>query len=374
MFKRHSLFAFGPLWWTPLLCACLFICISAAGTAYGESKRPSDILGFDPHISEIPPAKPTSKTPVIAVQGLPDKINNYAHKFDTQHTFTVTFAFHNNLSTTSFNPFTLLDSYGAINVGQKHDALALLVTIVECYKKGYTRVDLFAHSRGGAATINALDMLSHPDTDKYKKIWQRIGITDANEQKKIREMVERGTIFLAYPLMNHSATLDTIAASTTNRLFWFLPGKTYIQYGIKFCLSTLLESATRYESNHQSPLGILSSNLKIPLKKATWNYRITIACTNNDDIVGNAHDPTLYALADRFPAQLKLITGVGKHHRDVRPLLKYFRIFLAHSFKYENSCSVTVLWETTISLIASAYRNAYTSKNVVLSSNIRSGY
>lgn len=282
---------------------------------------PNNVLGFDPQISTIPLAYSINKTPVITVLGFPDPITMYAGKFDTPTTFTVTFSFHNNLAYSALlQPLKLISSYRSINVGQELDGQTLLFVVVECYKKGYTKVDIFANSRGGGATLSMLDMLSNPE--QYLQIWQRLGITDIKLHDAIRTMVANGRIFLAHPLMDQDIAMRNSVDLKVDK-FWILPGGGALKRLIYSGLKTLLCWTTRYNPDYPTPLAILHKNIN----EYTWPYDITLALAQQDEMVGHSHEPLLCSLAQAQPEKLKLMRG-GKGHCDIKQLVKDFRASL----------------------------------------------
>lgn len=279
---------------------------------------PHEILGYNPHISSIPPARTTTKTPVVTVIGFPDPADMYCGKFDTDTTFTVTFAFHNTASWHwFFNPLSLARSISSINFGQEKDAQALLYTVIECYKKGHKKIHIFANSRGGATTIAMLDMLSNPHN--HVQTWELFGITDSNTQEKIRTMVANGSIVLAHPLMHYDAAIQNTIATFTAKIFPF-PGNSYLQDALYTCSKIFLKHCTSFDCTYPSPITTLATSISQPC----WPYNITIALADYDSLVGHNHEQMLNYLAKLHPHKLKVIAG-GKHHFDIKQCLKEAR-------------------------------------------------
>jgi hypothetical protein len=279
------------------------------------------VSGFNPSISYIPPAQYNNKSPVVTVIGFPDQPTMYQQKFDTKKTFTVTFSFYHNLlyRLSLQNPRDYFCAIHAIDLGQQEEAKVLLQVIVECYEKGYKKISIFANSRGAAATITMLDMLSHPHN--YMHVWCFLKV-NTDQQQEVRNMVARGTIFLAHPLMDQRETINYIATRFTE-YFWLLPGKDLIKklstYGLFFCMRHL----TSYQEQFQTPITILKNNIGFD----QWPYRIILASADWDPLVGIKHKISLSELAWKFPKKLTIIPG-GKSHMDIKKLLQYFRNYL----------------------------------------------
>lgn len=118
----------------------LFIALVSIPCSIFSEKSAYAILGYEPNVSEIISAHQTHKTPVIGVLGFKDRKKMYEYKFDSDKTFTVTFSFPDTLlSRYSWNPCTIFTALRNINIGQDLDAMALLYTIIQCYKKGHKK-------------------------------------------------------------------------------------------------------------------------------------------------------------------------------------------------------------------------------------------
>lgn len=280
-----------------------------------SAQIPEQSLGYNPQISAIPYARLTDKTPVITVLGFPDPLSMYKGKFDTEKTFTVTFAFQNTVSLNwVFNPFLLAKSLGSINFGQEIDARALLYTVIECYKKGYPKVYIFANSRGGAATITMLDMLSHPEN--HLETWSLFKIHDQKTQEAIRTMVGNGSIVLAHPLMHYNVAVKKSIANAVNVVYPFL-GRAYIQEGTYTCAHNILKYFTSFNFTYLSPIEALAKSIS----NNVWPYHVTIALAEQDSIVGHEHEPVLHYVSLLHPEKLTIIKG-GKGHTDIRQCLR----------------------------------------------------
>ena len=291
---------------------------------YANYSKTHEILHFDPHLSYIPPAQYSHKTPVVTVIGFPDHAMMYHHKFDTEKTFTVTFSFHHNLLYCGYvHPCKILNAIYSINLGQKEDAKVLLNAVLQCYQQGYTKIDIFANSRGGAATITMLDILSNPE--RYHDVWSSFGILDHALHEALRTMVAKGTIFLAHPLIDQHATIQYIAQYPLDLLF-NVPGKNACKKVLTWYVYIIMKILTSYQNNFSSPLKILKHNIG----SLQWPYHIYIAFADWDHIVGTYHRTVLHELSMQYPLKLKLVRG-GAHHSDIKKLVKHFRDYLQNS-------------------------------------------
>lgn len=299
----------------------IFIFLLSNYTSYMQTH---EILHFNPHLSYIPPAQYSHKTPVVTAIGFPDPAMMYHHKFDTEKTFTVTFSFHHNLLYCGYvHPCNVLNAIHSINLGQKEDAKVLLHAVLQCYHKGYTKIDIFANSRGGAATITMLDILSNPE--HYHDIWSSFGILDHAIHDALRAMIAKGTIFLAHPLIDQHATIQYFTQHPFNMLFDF-PGKNSCKKALTWYACIIMTMLTSYQNNFSSPLKILKNNMGA----VQWPYHIYIASADCDPIVGTDHRTVLHELSIKYPSKLKLIRG-GAHHNDIKKLVKHFRDYLQNS-------------------------------------------
>jgi len=294
-----------------------------------QEKSTYDILGYDSNISHIYHApiystNQTAKTPVIGVLGTGEPVSQYADKFDTEKTFTVTFSFPDTglADLPTKNPITIFKSLRSINGGQLPDATILLCTVIECYKKGHTKVHIFANSRGGGATITMLEILSNPE--QHTDVWKQLGILDPEIQKSIRDMVAQGTIFLAHPILDHKKTIVQAVSHKG-------PKNTFLNKSVYWAMRTFLYCVTRFDHNHQMHISMIEKNID----SAKWPYSITVALAQPDEITGNDYDQYLACLAEIYPEKLTVIAG-GKNHSDIQALIE----FCHEQLSYNNSFAI----------------------------------
>lgn len=287
-----------------------------------EIKHTLDIPSKDKTIKEfdgIPLSTATTKTPVVTSMGFGDGPNTYRGRFNTDKTFTITF----NYQDSYIKSLYTLGSLRVINLGQEHDARALLYVITQCYKKGFKKIHIFGHSRGGATIIKMLDMLSNPQ--KYSEIWKSFGITNKQTQEKIKAMVAAGTIHVAHPLMNQREAVQCHTGITLQPVGTFL-----------------LEQFTHYRDPKETPLKIIETNIKNP---KVWPYTITAAYAEKDTVVGDSHIVPLRKLSQKHD-NFSLLKG-GKNHIDVRDQVRRFREKLTQIERRARS-KITILPESTI--------------------------
>jgi hypothetical protein len=333
----------------------LFLISHSILSAYANSITTN--LGFDPHLSTIPLASETTKTPVITVLGFPDPEKMYQGKFDTDTTFTVTFRFHNTclwsyLHEQNFNPLDYIKAFASINLGQEPDATVLLWAIVECYRKGHLKAHIFGNSRGGATIIKLLDMLSNPHN--HPAAWATVGITNPTERHALKNMLAAGTIYLAHPLMNYQTGIKLTAARTIQPLVQFtqwslsaagscgafvartcnatlLASMGFVLYRF---LQMLLTNANNYSTRSINPITLLEQNIS----DENWPYHITIALAEQDKFVGKKHEVLLYDLAQENPQKLSITTG-GPDHFTIRSCVKQFHTTIRNLASVNNAPS-----------------------------------
>jgi len=308
---------------TKFFSVIFFFSLTTCSILCEQAKSTYDLLGYESNVSHIYHANETTKTPVIGVLGMGDPAHMYKGKFDTEKTFTVTFSFGNTvLANYPLNPITIFKALQSINVGQECDATALLHTIIECYKKGHKKIHIFANSRGGGATIMALEILANPE--KYPHIWGKLGIVDPETQTALRTMVAQGTIFLAHPLLDHT---KAILQSTSNKV----PNFSFFKKGFYWLARTALYCVTKFDYTYPTHISMIIQNLN----SEKWPYSITIALAQPDEITGNAHDQHLACLARIYPEKLTIIAG-GRGHTDIRASVQLCR----EQLFYNNSFSI----------------------------------
>lgn len=301
---------------------------------YLSSEQTPQGINHDPHVSAILDPK-EGKIPVVVAMGWSDHTNMYKNQFDTDGTFTVTFEYKDSCyHTRSSNPLQLCKGIRNSNFGQEYDAKTLIHVLHKCYESGYRSLYLFGNSRGGATTITALDILSNPQ--KHAKIWNELGITNTKTQKALRNMVEKGSIFLAHPLLNQSGGISQVLERQLKPLQNFsMPLFDLIK---KFCFAStsfILQASTNYNPNTKTPLKIIQLNQE----NKNWNYKITIALANNDKFIRPEYTKILKRLQSN-----KIILGIGgKHHKDFKPCIYFFNQIIKKDWQMLNQVYIKFL-------------------------------
>jgi len=145
-----------------------------------------------------------------------DPAIEYIYAKNNEHNQSVTIYFHgwnrDKLSSTRTSLFTTpaiifnfpdatankAEPWKTMNLAQLPDIMPALVILHAIAASDIAEsINLVGHSRGGGVVVNLLAILNHPE--KYKKIFQTIGI-DESLRKKIIQMIENGVVVLDCPL------------------------------------------------------------------------------------------------------------------------------------------------------------------------------
>ncbi len=259
---------------------------------------PKKVLGYDPdtdQISESPAADPLSQTIVLCSHGFGD--SKYSARALSPHTGTinllppvvrgrfVSFNFRDHRVGGAIPLFSLRHT----NLGGEPDARVVLFHIIKCFCKGYTNIMLFGHSRGCAATIRALDMLTDPY--KYRSVWTDFGFSQ-NGVTLCCEVIQAvqaavGRVYLARPLLDVKKAFWCAGKNVTGA---FLAPVTASVLRAVAC--TLGSCSLRVDE----PITILK-NL---LQRAQFDFYLFFA--PNDAVVGNFYDDLIMRELAHDPA------------------------------------------------------------------------
>jgi hypothetical protein len=260
---------------------------------------PEKLLGYNPNTDHIVPAPNERAIALICAHGFGDRKHRFGFE-NTQNTTIVAFHFRDSRDRQH--------SWGDINLGQEADARVVLYHIILCYEAGYKTIALFGHSRGAAACITALDMVERPDA--YRATWEAFGfvahtVTTTQKStrhlinrpaiKEIREALQRGTIFLARPLMSVDAAIGCSVANTLPCALSFLYPPAH------WAATKAFACCTSYNAARAEPIDLLES-----LIGGNTHYKFTIYLATDDGEVSNKCDARLFDLAIQFPENLIL--------------------------------------------------------------------
>lgn len=253
------------------------------------------LLGYDPQTDAIPEGK--GKTALIIAHGFGDR----KHRFDFENTKKATVvAFHFRDSRVNQRLYNFW--FRNMNLGQEGDIRALLYHIIKCYQAGYKTISLFGHSRGGATCINTLDVFENPE--KYPHIWQDfrtlLKITNDDIQK-MRTALQKGTIFLARPLMS----IDAATLCSVTRALSFMPA--FTQTAIHWAAKKIFPFITSCKPTREEPIDIFDRTIKS--EQNTYKFKIYLA--KEDGEVSNRHNKQLFTLKRDFPEKVPTVSELS---------------------------------------------------------------
>lgn len=167
--------------------------------------------------------------------------------------------------------------FARTNLGAAVDTLAAVWHVCEAYRKGYRKIVILGHSRGGATGISLAHVFMFPD--KYKDVWEKLGLLEENGDldsaliAKIWQSVD--SLFLINPLLN-VAKIKILEGAFS---------------GFLKVMMSLLTNINFSEMTHVQKLQELfkSSACHLPL--------IKIWLAEDDEVVGNASDDEVLKLA-----------------------------------------------------------------------------
>lgn len=285
-----------------LVLSCAFsLSVAEAKRFRISDQNVTTLLGYDPQTDSITPARNKHMAAVIDIHGFQSakgkgSTGMHGLRSDKQNTI---ISFH-------FRDSTLLTpnwKWKEVSLGQEPDMRVVLYHILLCYEAGYKIIILFAHSRGGAATINTLDLFEHPQD--YLAIWEEFGfvshptpdtsVLDETEIQNIKRAIERGIIFLVRPLMNLDAATHCAVDGTLSPSLSFLHTPTY--WYARYVFSRF----TACNPNRTEPIDIFEE-----LVRGSNNFSFRIFLTTNDGVVSNRCDIRLAQLGQAFPSKLEV--------------------------------------------------------------------
>ena len=191
------------------------------------------------------------------------------------------------------------------NLGQAPDASVLLYELVKCHQLGLKKLVGFGHSRGGAAFITLLHMLTFPE--RYKKYFRAMGLenTDGSLNSKkitqLKQMIDQ--IILAHPLVSVPSTLR-------HQL-----GK--LGSGAKLLL-TLFGDYNLFEKTQLAMLEELYTS-----KNQSALTPLAISLSPHDEVIGTVHNRDLQMIADKSQGSITIFGEVDSfRHDDLGPALQ----------------------------------------------------
>lgn len=176
------------------------------------------------------------------------------------------------------------------------------------------KIGIAGHSRGGAATIGALEALTFPE--EHKKIWDNIqkefNIPTALMNPlivNVRTAVEAAPIFLVQPLLN------------TKKIPFFT------QFG---SLQSVAELFVAIISNYNPFAEQPIAKLQKIARQNVAHFNITITLAIDDEVVGTTEYPALNAIATSSHQGISPLTIIGHHggHNDLSVFASKIKAFL----------------------------------------------
>lgn len=280
-------------------------------------------LGFNPLTNQKIVSPNENRIPLLCAQGwpgIPGPSNNAwiqcdrnKKGLDHEDIFILDCHTQDSLNLHSKNPLNVILGIRTINIGDEQDALAILYTLVQCYKAGHKKVYGFGQSRGGSSWITALDMLQNP-TD-FVSIWKQLEIIDTRgnlDLKKIyelRTMIENGHLFLGNPLIDIDYPLEG--------------KKPFLKFFSKLYLTTLLTFFTSYNPFRYQPHEILKK--VIPQND---NLKVSISFAKKDVMIGDRYNNNLISLSQKHPNLVAYQDNDNYHHNDLTGTFHFIRTTL----------------------------------------------
>jgi len=176
----------------------------------------------------------------------------------------------------------------SINFGQEQDAMVILKYVLLCNEnKNITTINGLGESRGGAAWVTALTMLSEPQN--YASAWKSLGVikdgkVDTTKIDTLKKSL--GKVYLAYPWLNSDYPFKNI----TKGLGWF---QSFGVFGIKLGLHLFTNYSMNRDSTHLLLRKLIKNN----------EFKIILDCAKTDSVVGNEHDEEFKKIkSDKFIA------------------------------------------------------------------------
>lgn len=283
---------------------------------------PKRVLGYDPQTDAICGAVNGNrdKPIVVCAHGFGDSKKNFVANLEKclpGHDRDQFICF--NFRDYRLDNGSMLPQLRYANLGQEPDARVVLFHVVKCFCKGHKNIVLFAHSRGCASTIRALDMLFDPY--KYRSVWEAFGFTDkngcilhGNSIRAIKNAV--GRVYLARPLLSIREAL-------------LLAGKRATGSFLAPATAMLLRSVARlfgsYNTRTEEPIDIL----KRLLLQARFDFYLFFA--PNDAVVGNRYDDLVSTTLAYDPANRSTLEAhsTGIEHVEVADAVCALRSYLA---------------------------------------------
>ncbi len=182
------------------------------------------------------------------------------------------------------------------NLGQAPDASVLLYELVKCHRLGAKRIIGFGHSRGGAAFITLLHMLTFPD--RYKTYFRAMGLENSDGTLKMYaiEQLKRMLyhLILAHPLVSIPSTLK------------------HVHGPLRFLTISLLTVVADYNPFEKTQLAMLE---EIYMSNQGPLPPLTISLCPRDEVVGTVHNKDLQKIAAKSKGRITVkIEGRGCGH------------------------------------------------------------
>lgn len=272
-------------------------------------------------------------------------------------------------STTTFEDIvSIIDGLSAlsrINLGGLPDAEILLYPIIQCADAG-TDIVLYGHSRGAAAIIRVLHMLTFPN--QYMSTWKKFDLTkrtwgfkftpDYDRISKIAGKIKQ--VFVANPLLSTETVLANIGGDFAKKLlgkkdkdqaddkkefndlsenekkyYLWMNNASDVQNNIyekaqpktgcssEECIGksaqealgigTSIFTATRYPHFEKQPIKLLQELCSKNNTKT--NFKLHFSFAEKDEVVTNEYDATVKALEGNKDSQVTVTVAENKNQK-----------------------------------------------------------
>lgn len=193
--------------------------------------------------------------------------------------------------------------------GQDTDLTRVLKLLIMLHEKGYKKISLLGHSRGGATGITTLDALQNPEN--YRACWIMAGAVTMTGQlnhrliRSINKKLKAAPQCFTRPLLSVPVVCE----------YHF--GRRWAAFAQK-----IIGWITSYDPNQTTPL----EKLQTMVITNRFPYQTYIQYSLNDDIIGTQTNKDLIELAARSHGKIE-VTASYFDHSNIVPELEKFPIY-----------------------------------------------